>query len=277
MLKKIVLLAVTVLLFACGCSRQTLEVPAVTGDFEVAALKVGKADAIVLKTAEKCILIDCGEEDDGEKIAEYLNEKGVSYIDCVFITHFDKDHVGGFCELSEMLEIGKVISPNYEGSGKAYEKYLEALYARGIEEIRLSEDYSEIADDVLLYVSAPEKNLYAGDNDHSLVVSAVHGENTFLFAGDAEEARLSEIMASDMGHNYDFLKVPHHGRFNKMTEKFIGTVKPRYAVICDSEKNPAEAETVAALKNVGSEIYSTAEENAEFISDGKEISKTHKN
>ena len=48
-----------------GCGKQQEPLTA-------AFLKVGKADAIVISRGEEALLIDTGEEDDGEKILESL-------------------------------------------------------------------------------------------------------------------------------------------------------------------------------------------------------------
>ena len=135
----------------------------------------------------------------------------------------------------------------------------------------LAEDTSFVLDDVLFEISVPKKQSYAeGDNDFSLVMSITHGENTFLFAGDAEEGRLPELL-SEFGKQYDFLKVPHHGKHNKVTQLFINTVKPQYAVITDSDKNPAENKTVSLLETAKAEIYSTKDGDVSVVSNGTEI------
>lgn len=258
------------LLLLGGCGRNET-VPEVTGNFEFTVLKAGQADAIVLKTENHSVIIDCGEKDDGEKVAECLAENGISEVDCIFITHFDKDHVGGFPYVAENVTAKSIVTPNYEGSGSAYKKYTEAVAENGLAVTKLTEDVSFTLDDVLFEVSVPKRQTYEEeDNDFSLVISVTHGGNSFLFAGDAEKERLGEVI-SEFGKQYDFLKVPHHGKFNENTEKFIGTVKPAFAVICDSEKNPAEEETLAALASVGTQVYSTKDGNVNIISDGKKI------
>lgn len=256
--------------FFYGCANKKA-VPEVTGDFAFTLLKAGKADAIVLKTQNHSIVIDCGEKGDGDKVLKCLEDYGVSNVDYLFITHFDKDHVGGFPKLVKNISIGNIIVPDYEGSNKEYERYLEAVEENELAVTELSEDFFFVLDDVLFEVSAPKKQSYAeGDNDYSIVISAIHGENSFLFAGDAEEERLSELI-SELERGYDFLKVPHHGKYNNLTSRFINYINPSYAVICDSEKNPAAEETISALENAGCELYSTKDGDVSVLSDGYEI------
>lgn len=262
----------------CGCfenaANEELKAPTATDEFSFTALKVGQADAFVLTTKEDCIIIDCGEKDDGEKICEFLKEKGISKIDYLFVTHFDKDHVGGFPKVIENFQAEQIMVPDYEGSNKEYKNYVETKTEKNLNVAVLKEDFSFVSGDVLFEVSVPKKKLYEeSDNDFSIVVSATHGTNRFLFTGDAEEARLSEIKKEFRG-GYDFLKVPHHGRFNKMTKSFLNYIKPKYAIICDSKKNPAEEETLAALKEVDATVFQTKDGDITVSSNGEEIEVT---
>lgn len=263
----------TVFLFS-GCQNKkdiTVEAPAVTGSFDFTVLKAGQADAIFMQTENHSIILDCGEKDDGDELTELLQEKGISNVDYIFITHFDKDHVGGFPEVMDNVTASNILVPDYEGNNDEYEEYLKTVSNKGLQITSLTEDTNFILDDVLFEVSVPKKQSYAeGDNDFSLVISITHGENTFLFTGDAEGDRLTEVL-SEFGRQYDFLKVPHHGKLNKNTKRFIKTIKPTYSVICDSDKNPSEDETISILEFVESEIYSTRNGNVSVLSDGKEI------
>lgn len=101
------------------------------------------------------------------------------------------------------------------------------------------------------------------------------GDNSFLFTGDAEAERLSEILHQTKGE-YLFLKVPHHGQFNRNTQKFIKHINPSYSVITCSEKNTADEETLNILENIGSAVYLTENGNVKAVSDGKTISITQK-
>lgn len=265
-----ILLAVGLLL--CGCGTETKNKTfSVTGEFDFTVLKAGQADAIFMQTQNHSIILDCGEKDDGGKIVELLKEKNINNVDYIFITHFDKDHVGGFPEIMENITASNIIVPNYEGNNDEYAEYLKTVNEKELNITSLTKDTSFVLDDVLFEVSTPKKKSYdESDNDFSLVISVTHGKNTFLFAGDAEKDRLEEVI-SEFGEHYDFLKVPHHGRYNKNTEKFLNTIKPTYSVICDSKKNPAEDKTVSLLESVGSEIYSTKNGNISVSSDGEEI------
>jgi len=101
----IVLFLVLAMIFG-GCGKEvknSVEIPDVTGKLNFTVLKAGQADAIIMQTQNRSIIIDCGEKDDGDEIAEYLQEENITNVDYMFITHFDKDHVGGFPEVMESV------------------------------------------------------------------------------------------------------------------------------------------------------------------------------
>ena len=274
LLKKPIIYALMILLcLLCGCKNQKemVSAPDITGQFTFTVMKAGQADAIIAKTQNHSIIIDLGEKDDGDEISEFLEQNNITDVDYVFITHYDKDHIGGFPEVMENITAKNIIVPDYEGTSDEYAEFIKTVNEKNLTVTRLTEDTSFVLDDVLFEVSVPKKQFYKeGDNDYSLVISVTHGENTFLFAGDAVKERLSEVL-SEFGKQYDFLKVPHHGRYNGNTKRFINTIKPQYAVITDSEKNPASNKTISLLKTQKSGIYSTKDGNVSVISDGKEI------
>lgn len=272
--KSALILTFTAILFLSGCrinETENISIPDATNEFHFSVLKVGKADAMILQTQNYHIMIDCGEADDGDEVLEFLEENGISKIDYLFITHFDKDHVGGAAEIIENTEVGSVITPDYQGANDAYISYRQAVQKSGLRPLAITEKKTYVLDDMLLEVYPPQKNAYSeGDNDFSLLISITHGENNFLFTGDAEAERIAEILAVINGE-YKFLKVPHHGRYNDKTESLIKQVHPEYAVITDSNKNPAEQKTVTILNKYGSKIYYTKDGDISVSSNGTKI------
>ena len=264
---------ITAILLLCSCQPEEAapEIPDVTGELEVAVLKVGQADAIILQTEQHCVLIDCGEKDDGDEVSEYLAANGISTVDYLFVTHFDKDHVGGVAEVLDNVTVEELVTPAYEGSVKEYNSYMEAAERHNITPTKITENMSFVLDDALFEVYPPMQSSYAkGDNDFSLAISVTHGENRFLFAGDAEKTRVTEIM-KQVSAGYDFLKVPHHGKYHDYYRIFYNSVKPKISVITCSDKNPEEEKTVTTLKSLGSSVYLTREGNIYAVSDGEKI------
>ena len=65
---------------------------------------------------------------------------------------------------------------------------------------------------------------YEESNDYSIFLELLYGQTSFLFAGDAEETRLAEYLASPDLRRFDVLKVPHHGRACAQSEAFFTSV-----------------------------------------------------
>lgn len=270
----ILLAVITAIFILSGCQpKGKNSVPNITGNFEIHFIEAGKADAIILSTANHNVIIDCGENDDGDKITEYLSKNNIEHIDYIFITHFDKDHIGGFHEVIQNISADNIITPNYESGKKEYENYVKAVSENNLPVTILKDNMSFTLDDCLFEINPPQKNSYDGDNDFSLAISVTHGKNKFLFTGDAEEARTEEILKVFKGE-YDFLKIPHHGRYNLMTQALLSSVKPQYAVITDSNKNPAEDSVLNILEEIGCAVYRTKDGSINILSDGTNITVT---
>ncbi len=268
----VAILVISIFLCFCGSKDETnVKAPQAENEFNISILKIGQADAIILKTENHTAVIDCGEENDGAEIVEHLANSGTETIDYLFITHFDKDHVGGASDVLDGFDAKEIIIPDYIGTSDEYETFTSTLQEKNITPTYLTEELELTLDDVLFEVYPPQKASYKeSDNDYSLVISVTHGDNKFLFAGDAEEDRLAEL-SSQLDLDHDFLKMPHHGNYNKGTVNFLKGVTPTYTVICDSDKNPAEEKCVKALEMVGSEIYHTRDGDVDIFSDGTAI------
>ena len=248
----------------------------------ITALPVGKADALILKTDDWAAMIDTGEERDGSYIRETLEAAGIDHLNLLLVTHFDKDHVGSAAELLETVGADQVLMPDYEGTRPEYAAFLSAL------EVHPETEVQRITGTETLEIPAGSVNtsltIYAADdpeeiqdtdgeydNDMSLVAKVTCGEKKFLFTGDIEKTRIAQMLDSGEDWKADWIKMPHHGRYQKKVEKLLEAVNPFYAVICDGEDQPAEEETLDALKKRQIKAWETADGTVVTITDGKKI------
>ena len=279
LLKKIFsvsLCIMSVLVFtSCGVNEtktEELTAPSAEGEFTVSVLNVGKADAMILKTQNHTVLIDAGNRGDGKRILEHLSENNIESVDYLFITHFDSDHVGGAVKLLNNLAIGEVVVPKYKGSSSEYKRFVNALSETSQKQYVLTNKQSFVLDDVLFEVYPPQKNAYSeDDNDFSIVISVTHGENTFLFAGDAEAERLAELPKQIKDMRHTFLKVPHHGVLEKNSGEFFSLVNPEAAVITCSEDEMCDSGVLTLFENLGTDVYLTKDGQVDIESNGKDI------
>lgn len=248
----------------------------------ITALPVGKADALILKTDDWAAMIDTGEERDGSYIRETLEAAGIDHLNLLLVTHFDKDHVGSAAELLETVGADQVLMPDYEGTRPEYAAFLSAL------EVHPETEVQRITGTETLEIPAGSVNtsltIYAADdpaeirdtdgeydNDMSLVAKVTCGEKQFLFTGDIEKTRIRQMLESQVDWKADWIKMPHHGRYQKKVEKLLEAVNPFYAVICDGGDQLAEEETLDALKKRQIKAWETADGTVVTITDGKNI------
>ena len=239
---------------------------------EVVFLDVGKADAAVLLTEHSVVVIDTGKNKTGEDLVDFLRSRGVSHIDVMIITHFDKDHVGGADKVLEAFSVGTVYECAWEKDSKQVRQYRDALESQGIQPVVLAEDVAFAIDGAQYAVDAAQHS-YTGENasnDMSLVVRVEYGQTSFLFAADAENDRLFELLEEgDLAS--DVLKVPHHGGYEALSSAFFQAVSPEYAVITSDAENPEDETVVHILSSLGATVYLTRLGSVTMVSDGENL------
>ena len=276
-------------LYACffaflpGCAVE--EPPDSRGDLgtlDVYVFDIGKADSIFITTENHTLLIDTGRNKDGDEIVDYIKEQGIEQLDYLVITHFDKDHVGGADQVIEELDVKEVIIPSYEKDSKQYGQFVKAMEEAALTPVILTQvmTFTLDAAELTLYpsgvVSQKGSSEEDAENDLSIVTSVSHGSKDFLFAGDAMERRMQELLNNRdiMALDYEFLKVPHHGRYHRNSETFIRAIQPKYAVITCSQDDPPDDRVLNALAEVGAELYLTTEGAVSAESDGETLTVT---
>lgn len=243
---------------------------------EIRALSVGKADALIILEGEQVLLIDAGEKDDGDVIVEELKRRGIRQIDLFLISHFDKDHVGGASYVMEQMEVSAVLLPDYEGDRPEYREFLEHLDGHpDVQRVAAPLEMVRGGMQITVYPAEDPAEIQNAedeyDNDMSLVTSITYGSRKFLFTGDIEKSRIRQMLASDVDWSHDWIKMPHHGRYQKALEDLLEAVAPSGAVICCSEKNPAEEETRKLLEELQIQVWDTADRAVVTVCDGEQV------
>ena len=241
---------------AVGCSLQKKQYAGI----DISFLKVGKADAIVIKTAEHSVLIDSANQGEGKEIYNFCKDNGFESLDYFILTHFDKDHVGGAkAVLNKFQSIENIIQPGYTETSEEYLNYISMAEEKGYAPFVPEDVMTFMLDEAVFTVYPAMEKSYSQTNDYSLVVTVEYGKKMFLFAGDAEKKRIEELTQQlpERRKGYDLVKMPHHGVAENNTDKFIDFTDPEYAVITCSKKEPADEETISLLEENKTEIFYT--------------------
>ena len=243
-----------------------------SGELSVHVFSFGKADSYLITTEGSAVLIDCGESENGKEIVQYLKDKGLSRLDCLILTHFDKDHVGGAAKVLKSLRVQRVLQSNSPKDSKQMEKYLKALDGTDIEAETVSEVLTFTIGDAEFTVYPPQRDNYEKDpsNNSSLATAVRFGENSFLFTGDAESARLAEIVSLELG-TFDVLQIPHHGEWDMLLVNLLRMTDPSYALITSSEEEPEDMRTMQLLQQESVEALLAREGELDIVSDGRTV------
>lgn len=251
-------------------------------------LNVGDADATLLRLDDTVILIDTGEANDYHVISSKLNECGISTIDYLIISHYDNDHIGAVSQILQNYTVKQVYMPDYIRKSSLYSRMMTTLDALSgktavrrlhNEDVRIELSFGSLWINATgLYQAGQElgsDDSHALDeNNYSLITSVYFGDTALLFAGDAENDRIKEFSnrLSDEECAYDFIKIPHHGGYDKELGNFLrrnqGT---RYFAVCvSSDTNPTvKGELVTAMRHAGAPAYYTCKGHISYATDGK--------
>jgi comEA protein len=101
-----------------------------------------------------------------------------------------------------------------------------------------------------------------------------HGDNCFLFTGDAEEPSEHTVVQKGL-EPCEVLKVAHHGSNHSSSMHFLNAVQPKYALISlgvDNKYGHPGEETLSRLDRVGAQVYRTDTQGTiKVLSDGKSL------
>ncbi len=245
----------------------------------VCYIDVGQGDSIFLSAGGKNMLIDCGESEATDGVIRFLNEKSVKKLDYVVATHPHSDHMGGMYKIIDKFDIGQVVVPHLADKDipitRYYEKFLDSCDSKDVSLTEAKVGNFIQLGDAQIEIIAPCSKSYDNVNNYSVGLFLTHGENTFIFTGDAEALAEKEMVKTGRLRHADVYKVGHHGSETSSCAEFMKVISPDYAVISCGEGNSYGHPNEKALKEISrytNEIYRTdLDGTIVIVSDGKDL------
>lgn len=187
----------------------------IPSQWSVAQCDVGQGDAVVLRSLDQVVVIDVGEFPD--LVRSCLVTLGVGHIDVLVITHFDKDHVGGWAgviDVTEEVWIGAIDNQDDQA-------IVDAMQSRGARVITVSSGHVEVVGGYTVGVVWPvSQALATPGNDSSVVVQVSPTLEcpqclSGLYLGDLGEQAQRILFGREKFGLHDVVKVSHHGSKNQ--------------------------------------------------------------
>lgn len=233
-MKKILpFILITIMIIFAAISNPETE----PGILKVHFIDVGQADSILIQSNEQAMLIDAGNNADSDIVVNYIKAQNIKRLDYVVGTHPHEDHIGGLDSVIESFDIGRIYMPKVMNTTKTFEDVLNAVKEKSLKVTTPKPDTSFELGDSLCTILGPNSSSYEGLNNYSIVIKLTHGENSFLFTGDAEEVSEKEMIGEGFNLEANILKIAHHGSSSSTTQSFLDKVNPEYAIISVGEDN----------------------------------------
>ncbi len=292
------LLALAVLL--TGPASEAAEPASGSGNLVVTFVGLSRhGTAVVLQApGGATFLIDTGPGNDAydagrDTIGPLLKSLGVKEIEAIVLSHPHADHHGGARWLIEHLPVRQLIDNGYEGRGQsdAYRALRRLAKERGgAYQAVHAGDVLDWGPALRVEVLSPPREFLLQDadpaavsehsvlNNNSLILRIQHGENVFLFPGDAYGSEGSYLLKHWPPEKLRarVLSAPHHG-FNA-TPGYAAVIRPEVVIAsCLSHYDNSEVaspgdKAARIFTPVGAKVYSTAiHGSVRVTSDGKTI------
>lgn len=275
-------------------------------NFHLVACDVGQGDSILAYYKNTQVLIDGGQ---GRSVVDCLDRHLPFWdrkLEMVVLTHPESDHFGGLLEVFKNYDVLSFLASPLDSSSQGYQLLKREVGSGGVKMI--SPDIGKIIRlglmrFVILHPShqflAENSSLVGGvSNNQNVSVLGVRttarnlnefsinlvlsfGSFDALLTGDitpqvskeVEEGFKSVLSLVQDGH-IEYIKVPHHGSKNGLTQSLLELVKPKIAVISvgkNSYGHPSP-EIIKMLEENNVSIFQTNQSgDVEIIFDGDSL------
>jgi len=246
-----------------------------TGEMTIHFLDVGEGDSTLIESQGHFLLMDGGDRDHSSFVVSYLKKQGISTLDYVIASHFDDDHINGIVGALHVFTVSEMLEPGYAGTTNVYQSLKNIESQKSIVPVvpKVGDSYN--MGSISFTVVGPANYSHDEENDNSLCVLMICGNNRFLFTGDAQETSEKEICGTGISLSADVLEAGHHGSSTSNSETLLNAVSPKYMVLSCGKDNSyglPDQDVIERIRDKGISMFRTDEQGTILAtSDGTSI------
>ena len=231
-------------------------------------LNTGYSDCIILESDGHFAMVDAAEDTDypedkpflnlpgyEDKVIDYINrncsdKNGNIHFDFILATHCHSDHIGGFDTVikTDNVSIDKAyLKPYHEENITKYEQkrwdntevYTQMKDALIETKVPIIESFDresfELGSLKITFFNGEYVKLKkkTGENRNSVVTLVEYKDKRVLLSGDMDYLYGGEQQLAGLIGKVDVLKVGHHGYLGSTSFRWVKTLNPEIAIICN--------------------------------------------
>ncbi len=257
---------------------------------EVHMLKVGRDEAIIIRSLDKTILIDGGSSTYGTTVKNYLNKLGVDTIDAMIGTHLHYNHIQAQATIANNFIVKKAYYDSNINNCKSknvcvldgykgIKVTINALKNKNIPTEVLDVGETILIDSIQIKNYAPiTKATYSNagypENVNSMNFIVTFGNTKFFFTGDHFSCTdIKKKFGAAEFKDIDVFNTPHHGEEGLSgCSSLIKTMNPYIVLTSNTRTQYPTSGNKSYFKNSKVKFYSTGTHgNVVVTSDGENL------
>ena len=282
-------LGLSLFILAAACSPDVLcEGAAPLPPLAVTALDVGQGLAVLLECGGRHALYDAGPDSAG--LRDSLAARGIDTLEWVLVSHYHRDHAGGFWELGGGADAGSA-GLGADCAGQGLSRTAPQVHVRRLlvspdtsggfvrDSVLATAHRLSVPVDTLLRGASfggnlcgdlpespsprfdvlwPPAYVREGGNPASVVVRVEYGAGSALLTGDLDSLGERRLLELSPTLSADLLQVAHHGSAGSSSLRFVAQVAPEYAVVSMGAENRYGHPAPAVVNKLGYVLGDTA-------------------
>lgn len=200
-------------------------------------INVGESDCVLIQSDKHNMLIDAGNNDDGDDIVKYLNTKKVKELDYIICTHPHADHIGGMDDVVKSVTVDKAIMADLTNDTETYRDLEKSIQEKKIPVVDPNVGNKYVLGKAFFTIIGPTERNTSNINDNSVAIRLINGKTSFIFIGDSEKEEIEDILKNKINLDSDVYMCGHHGSDTSTTAELLDRVTPKYAIISVGKNN----------------------------------------